>query len=85
MSIKDCRASRYTDPKKFSGTDSWNSNPCTMTKSPTVRFPCATPCAARSIAAERDAEKMAFCPKFNIPSELAIFKFACSTPFKLSS
>uniref|UniRef100_A0A183JFY3 Glycoprotein NB n=1 Tax=Schistosoma curassoni TaxID=6186 RepID=A0A183JFY3_9TREM len=37
ISIKDCRTSRYTVPKKFNGIDSWNNNPFTRTRSPTVK------------------------------------------------
>ena len=39
MSVRDCRKSRYTDPRKFSGTDNWNNSPFTITKSPTVIVP----------------------------------------------
>lgn len=39
MSTSDCRTSRYTEPRKLSGTDNWNSSPLTMTKSPTVMPP----------------------------------------------
>lgn len=31
--------SRYTEPRKFNGTDSWNNKPFTITKSPTVIVP----------------------------------------------
>ena len=39
ISISDCLTSRYSDPKKFSGIDSWNNSPFTITRSPTVRTP----------------------------------------------
>lgn len=39
MSIRACRTSLYTDPRNPRGTDSWNSKPFTITKSPTVIFP----------------------------------------------
>lgn len=82
MLIKDCCVLWYIDFKKFSGIDSWNSNFCIMIKFFMVRFFCATFCAARSIVAERDVEKMVFCLKFNIFSELVIFKFVCLMFFK---
>ena len=85
ISTIDCFASRYTVPKKFKGTESWKSKPFTMTKSPTVSSPVVTLLAANNIAVESAAEKMAFCPKFNPAKLVAIFKLACSTPFKLSS
>lgn len=39
MSMSACRTSRYTDPRKPSGIDSWNSSPFTITRSPTVMWP----------------------------------------------
>ena len=39
MSMRDCRTSRYTDPRKLRGSDNWNSSPFTITKSPTVIVP----------------------------------------------
>ena len=56
-----------------------------MTKSPTVNSPVVTLLAANNIAVDNAAEKIAFCPKFNPAKLVAIFKLACSTPFKLSS
>ena len=37
------------------------------------------------MAAEMDAEKMAFCPKFNALSELCVFSAAFSYPLRHSS
>lgn len=39
MSMRDCRTSRYTEPRKLSGKESWNSSPFTITRSPTVIVP----------------------------------------------
>ena len=39
ISTSDCLMSRYTDPRKFSGTESWNRRPFTITRSPTVIVP----------------------------------------------
>lgn len=39
ISTSDCLMSRYKDPRKFNGIDSWNTKPFTITKSPTVIVP----------------------------------------------
>ena len=62
MSRRLWRVSRYTLPRKFRGRESWNSSPFTMTTSPTVSAPAATPSAQSTIAVARAAEKMRFCP-----------------------
>mmetsp|Transcript_11562 Transcript_11562/g.28076 ORF Transcript_11562/g.28076 Transcript_11562/m.28076 type:complete len:214 (-) Transcript_11562:2406-3047(-) len=85
MSISDCRVSRYTVPRKLSGTDSWNNRPFTITKSPTVSSPRATPAAHNSMAEEMEAEKMAFCPKLSADSELCVLSAAASYPCRHSS
>lgn len=39
MSIRACRVSLYTVPRKLSGRESWKSRPLTITRSPTVIVP----------------------------------------------
>ena len=39
MSISACLFSRYTVPRKLSGSESWNKRPLTMTRSPTDMVP----------------------------------------------
>ena len=39
ISTSDCLISRYTEPRKLRGTDSWNNRPFTITRSPTVMVP----------------------------------------------
>ncbi len=39
MSMRACRVSLYTVPRKFSGIESWKSRPFTITRSPTVMLP----------------------------------------------
>jgi hypothetical protein len=48
------------EPRKFSGTESWKTSWFTMTRSPTVIVPCATPLQARYIMAVKADEKMMF-------------------------
>ena len=57
----------------------------TITKSPTVSSPRATPPAHSSIAAESDAEKMAFWPKFRAEREVWVLIAAFSYPLRHSS
>mmetsp|Transcript_31978 Transcript_31978/g.79085 ORF Transcript_31978/g.79085 Transcript_31978/m.79085 type:complete len:205 (+) Transcript_31978:492-1106(+) len=78
MSIRDWRVSRYTVPRKLRGTDSWNSRPLTITRSPTVSSPRATPPAHSSMAALMLALKMAFWPKLSALSELCVLMAAAS-------
>mmetsp|Transcript_1612 Transcript_1612/g.6440 ORF Transcript_1612/g.6440 Transcript_1612/m.6440 type:complete len:229 (-) Transcript_1612:822-1508(-) len=85
MSMSDCLVSRYTVPKKLRGTESWNSSPLTITRSPTVRSPRATPPAHSNIAAEMDAEKIAFWPKLSALRLDCVLSAACSYPSRHSS
>lgn len=39
MSMRACRVSLYTVPRKLSGIESWKSSPFTITRSPTVIVP----------------------------------------------
>jgi hypothetical protein len=52
-------------PKKFNGSDNWNSKPLTNTKSPILNVPAAMSRAAINITAVRPAVKMTPWPKFN--------------------
>lgn len=57
MSIRACRVSLYTVPRKLRGRESWKSRPLTITRSPTVIVPApqtathtVTPSAAPSLS-----------------------------------
>lgn len=57
MSIRACRVSLYTVPRKLSGRESWKRRPLTITRSPTVIVPAphtathtVTPSAAPSLS-----------------------------------
>ncbi|KAH3670867.1 hypothetical protein OGAPHI_000578 [Ogataea philodendri] len=71
MSKSDCFSSRYTEPKKLRGTDSWNTSWLINTKSPTVNEPAATPWHAMYIMAVKAEVKIRFWPEFKNASDVA--------------
>ena len=85
MSVRLCRVSRYTVPRKLSGRLSWKSRPLIMTTSPTDIVPACTPCAAITMAADRLAEKMAFCPKLSAPRLVATRRLLACTAARCAS
>ena len=78
MSTRLCFASRYTVPRKFRGSDSWNRRPLTMTMSPTVSAPVATPCADKSIAIVNADENTRFWPTLRADSDCWVARAASS-------
>ncbi len=81
----DCRVSRYTEPRKFKGMESWKTRPLIITRSPTVRAPPATPKLAMYIMPVRATEKMRFCPAFRKARELVFWMAAAWYFFRASS
>jgi hypothetical protein len=85
MSSSDCFVSRYTVPRKLSGSDSWNKSPFMSTTSPTVMVPACTPRAASTMATERAAEKITLWPQFSADRLACVCTLAASTPCRQAS
>ena len=65
MSIRACLISLQTEPRKPSGTDSWNRRPLTMTRPPTLMLPARMSRAAMHMITDRAEENIKFWPKFS--------------------
>ena len=78
MSTRLCFASRYTVPRKLSGSESWKSRPFTMTRSPTVSAPAWMSCVVSSMASVSEVEKMRFWPKLSAERECCVARAARS-------
>ena len=82
MSVILCVNSRYTVPRKLSGTESWKRSWLMRTRSPTVIAPPPTIFdAAIHIIPVKAVEKIMFWPEFSNANEVAIlsedFSYDC--------
>ena len=78
MSIRACLISLYTEPRKPKGTESWKSNPLTITRLPTVMVPSIISLAAITMIVESAAEKMKPCPKLRKARDQLVLREASS-------
>ncbi len=67
-SVRPCLTSRYSTPRKFSGTYSWISSALTITKSPSVIECEITPPVARHSSATRLPAMISCWPVLSIDS-----------------
>lgn len=85
MSIRLWLKLLYTVPRKLSGSDSWNTNWLTSTRSPTVIVPLIMPWAPSTIMMVSAEENTKFCPELRNARDVAILVDAFSYVLSVAS